>query len=152
MSRAPVESSSGKEREKYDVFHLENQEVESTKEREFVSVSDQRMEAIKKAALHDPEQCGLRRVLGQGWPSNISQVSLPLRPYWNVRDCLTVQDGVIYKGGQVVVPSELRGQILQRLHVSHQGTEIDIEKSEGLSVLAGNDRRCKESVFSMHRL
>ena len=77
--------------EKYDVFRLENQEVESTKEREFVSVSDQRMEAIKKAALQDPEQCGLRHGLDQGWPSNISQA---LRPYWNVQDCLTVQDGV----------------------------------------------------------
>eukprot|EP00731_Ephydatia_muelleri_P009993 Em0005g579a len=110
-------------------FCLENQEVESTKEREFVFVSDQKMEAIKKAALQDPEQCGLRRGLGQGWPSNISQVSLPLRPYRNVRDLLTVQDGVIYKGGQVVVPLELRGQILQRLHMSHQGTESTLRRA-----------------------
>ena len=128
LSRAPVGHPLGNEGGKQDVFQLEDQEMENSKG-EFVWVSDQRMETIKGAAQSDPEQCSLKHVIVQGWPSTISQVPSPSRPYWNVRDCITVQDGIIYKGGQVVVPTELRGQILQRLHASHQGIQSTLRRA-----------------------
>ena len=66
LSRAPVGHPVGNEGEKHDVVQLEDQEMENTKEREFVWVSDQRMETIN--------------VIVQGWPSTISQVPPPSRP------------------------------------------------------------------------
>ena len=33
---------------------------------------------------------------------------------------MTVQDGIVYKGGQVVAPKEFGEEFLQRLHSSHQ--------------------------------
>ena len=50
LSRAPVGDTVGNEGEKHDVVQLEDQEMENTKEREFVWVSDQRMETIKRSS------------------------------------------------------------------------------------------------------
>ena len=49
----------------------------------------------------------------QGWPLR----GVPL--YWNFRDTLTVENGIV---DQVVIPKTLRPEILQRLHGSHQGS------------------------------
>ena len=50
LSRAPVGHTVGNKGEKHDVVQLEDQEMENTKEREFVWVSDQRMETIKRSS------------------------------------------------------------------------------------------------------
>ena len=39
---------------------------------------------------------------------------------------MTVQDGIVYKGGQAVVPKELRKEFLQLLHSSHQGSQLTL--------------------------
>ena len=44
-----------------------------------------------------------------------------LKPYWNGREQLSVDSGVILKGQRIVVPFVLRQQILTDLHNSHQG-------------------------------
>ena len=49
--------------------------------------------------------------------------------YWNFREVLTTQDGVIYKSGQVVVPSSLREEFLRCLHSSHQGQESTFRRA-----------------------
>ena len=68
----------------------------SVQERDFVPVSDQRMEEVKHAAASDEEQRMLAQVIGKGWPTRIQEVSVLIRPYWNFRDTMVVQDGIVY--------------------------------------------------------
>ena len=57
------------------------------------------------------------------WPSSISRSTNPeLIPYFNIRHSLSVIDGCILKDTQVIIPEQLRGQILQILHRTHLGT------------------------------
>ncbi|XP_046378547.1 uncharacterized protein K02A2.6-like [Haliotis rufescens] len=58
-----------------------------------------------------------------GWPENIKSVMQVLRPYWSFRDQLAVEDGIIFKGRQVLIPESLQEDILTQLHASHQGVE-----------------------------
>ena len=52
---------------------------------------------------------------------------------------MTVHDGIVYKGGQVVVPKKLKEEFLQWLHLSHQGSHaINTEESQKCCVLAWN--------------
>ena len=44
-------------------------------------------------------------------------------PYFNQRDKLTVQNGLIFRGERVVVPKKLREVMNQKIHSSHMGTE-----------------------------
>ena len=39
---------------------------------------------------------------------------------------MEVQEGIVYKGGQVVIPLRMRPEILQRLHSSHQGAQSTV--------------------------
>ena len=86
-------------------------------------MKDQRLEEVKKAAATDPEQLALSQMIGRGWPSSIREVPSLVRKYWTFREALVMQDGVIYKGGQVVVPELLQANYLRRLHSSHLGSQ-----------------------------
>lgn len=49
-----------------------------------------------------------------GWPFDRSGY-----PYWNFRDEVGIQDGVLLKGNKIIVSTSLQPDILQQLHVSH---------------------------------
>jgi hypothetical protein len=54
--------------------------------------------------------------------------------YFDVRDELTVQNGLIFKGERVVIPTSLRLDMIKRIHYSHIGVE-------------GCLRRARESLY-----
>ena len=84
--------------------------------------------------MSDPTLCSLNRVIITGWPSRKSELPQSLHPHWNYREELTSQDGVIYKGSQVLIPLAKTNFILQKAHAAHFGAESNI-------------RLCKDTVF-----
>ena len=108
----------------------EAQELSIIKEQEFVRVKDQRLEEVQRAATIDPEQIALSQVIRHGWPTRIREVPATVQKYWRFRELLVIQDGVIYKGGQVVVPQVLREDYLRRLHSSHMGSESTLRRAK----------------------
>ena len=50
----------------------------------------------------------------------------PLQPYWNYRDELTVQNQLIYKGAQVMIPQSMQTEMLRKIHANHFGAESNI--------------------------
>ena len=81
------------------------------------------LEEIRRAAERDDKQSTLWGTIQQGWPLTIKQTPLEIRKYWHFREVLTLQDGIIYKGDQIIVPTMLRSSFLERLnqHASHLG-------------------------------
>ena len=65
----------------------------------------------------------LSETIYTGWPDDIQQLPSEVREYWSYRDELTLQNRRILKGHQVVIPEQLRRNILQQLHTSHQGID-----------------------------
>ena len=53
-----------------------------------------------------------------GWPM---QVSDTLKPYWNRRLELSLEDNCIMWGSRVVVPKKFQKRVLQELHEVHFG-------------------------------
>jgi transposase InsO family protein len=66
--------------------------------------------------------------------SERESVPLSVLPYWNIRDELSVIDGIILKGDRIVVPLAMRKEMLQRIHHGHMG----IEKSK---------RRARDALY-----
>ena len=64
----------------------------------------------------------LHAMIMKGWPDTKQQVPHSIRDYWNVRDQLSVLDGIIYKGMRIVVPVSMRRELLNKIHESHQGS------------------------------
>ena len=57
----------------------------------------------------------------QGWPKKKSTLSVAAEPFWNIRNELNVDEGLVYFKNRLVIPNVLRRQILQQLHEGHQG-------------------------------
>ena len=55
-----------------------------------------------------------------GFPERARDIHTSVRPFWNFRDELSIEDGIIIKGCQIVVPSTLHHRFLQDLHTAHQ--------------------------------
>ena len=107
----------------------EADELNVINERDFVRLKDQRLVEIQKAAATDIEQRLLSKIIQQGWPDRIQQVPEMVRKYWTFRELLVVQDGIIYKGKQVIIPVALRTDYLRCLHTSHMGSESTIRRA-----------------------
>ena len=55
----------------------------------------------------------------QGWPHQRRHVPHLARRYWDFRDELSTDDGMLLKGPRLVIPGELQEEYLSRLHEGH---------------------------------
>uniref|UniRef100_A0A0S7ESR5 Gypsy retrotransposon integrase-like protein 1 n=1 Tax=Poeciliopsis prolifica TaxID=188132 RepID=A0A0S7ESR5_9TELE len=91
-------------------------------------VSDRKLQQIVDATAKDTELQLVIQNMDEGWPiGSCSQ-------FFNVKADLSVVNGLLLKNNRIVIPQELRQEILQRIHEGHLG----IEKCK---------RRARESVF-----
>lgn len=95
----------------------------------WLPVSDARWQQIVHAAADDPAFQQLRAVIKDGWPNNRSDLPHCLHPYYDIRDELTVQGELVFKGQQLVVPAALRKEMMAESHASHIGVEACIRRA-----------------------
>ena len=70
---------------------------------------------IQTATHRDPVLGTVLWHTQQGWPSEIRE---HLRPYWMKRNELTIEKGILLWGIRVIVPSKLKDQELQEIHLT----------------------------------
>lgn len=58
-----------------------------------------------------------------GWPDDKRAVPVEAIPYFNIRDELSIQHGIILHGERAVIAKSLSRDMLQRIHASHIGIE-----------------------------
>ena len=56
-----------------------------------------------------------------GWPEDASDVPKSLRKYFSHASTLIVGDGLILLGEALLIPESEWAQVLQQLHIGHQG-------------------------------
>ena len=54
-----------------------------------------------------------------GWPNHCPDPEI--KPYWNRREDLSLEDGCLLSGRRVVIPLKLQGYLLDELHECHPG-------------------------------
>lgn len=109
-------------------------EFELVDQRCDLAISNQRWCQLDKEAKDDAVQNDLREVIRTGWPQKKADLSMSLKPYFDVRHELTVQGNIVFKGHQVLVPFSLRRELLEVTHATHIGME-------------GCLRRARESLY-----
>ena len=63
------------------------------------------------------------------WPLTKEEEPVCIREYWNYKEELTVQDGVLHKGMKVIVPAFMRPQMIARTRSSHLGPDACVTAS-----------------------
>lgn len=114
-------------------------EVEAVNMAQDLPVSAARVDDIRKHTEEEHELKELIKLILTGWPEDKSQVPNSAVPYYNVRNELTVQNGVIFRGEREVTFKSLHRDMLQRIYASHLGID-GCQRHARVSVLAKNDQ------------
>ena len=123
LSRAALPQPVAAKVTNFDVFRLEIESQYSTRNQRLEESTENnlRVETEKDTTL-----TALHNVIVHGWPENRANVLPFLRPYWNYREERSVQNGIIYKGTQVLVPQSMHREMFRKIHANHFGAESNI--------------------------
>lgn len=86
-----------------------------------INISDKQLNKLVNVTESDSELTVLKSFVLNGWPNHKNDLPIEVRPYWNVRGELTLSKGLIVKGTALLIPKQMRHEMLTRLHYSHSG-------------------------------
>ena len=112
----------------FEVFrlHLENTKTAN------VRMTSTTLTEIQEATQMDAVYSILTPVIVKGWPHDKNCLHPLPQPYWQFRDELTVDEGIIFKSGRALIPESLRSTLLQRIHDNHYGADSTIRMARDL--------------------
>ena len=88
----------------FEVFRTDLTEESQTPNPRLTENTESR---VHEKTNRDKHLSMLKTTILQGWPEDRNNVPQPLQLYWNYRDELTIQNDIIYKGAQVIVPQSM---------------------------------------------
>lgn len=81
--------------------------------------TEKRLTEIRKAQ-EDPTWQQVKLFCQNEWPES-AKLQKPLKPYAAVKSELNILQGLLLKGVWIVIPSKLHTDMIEKLHVGHQG-------------------------------
>ena len=81
------------------------------------------LQQIKDKTAKDGTLQILSQQIVQGLPDSIKKVQQAIKPYWNNRDDIYIQERILLLGSRIIIPESLRTKIIQEIHSGHQGME-----------------------------
>lgn len=110
--------------------------------------SSDTLKKYQEATLRDEELSVVIRLVQEGWPS--FKKACPSRglPFWRLRNSLTVAQGLLFYVDRLVVPVSLRREVLDQLHVAHQGVTKTLQRAQQAVFWPGLRRRVEDRCLS----
>ena len=129
--------------------HPSGAEFENVNMAKFLPISSEKLEDIQKRTDDEDESLQmLKQTIIQGWPKERKNLPIQITPYFSMRDELTVQDGLIFRGQRIVIPLRLRREMKKKIHSSHLGTESCLRRARECLYWPGMSAEIKEMVAS----
>ena len=88
-----------------------------------VPVSSSEIEMIHGETARNPTLNLLRHYIHVGWPVDRRMLLREIHTFWNYREDLLMENGLVTKGARLVIPSTLRSKVLEQIHEGHLGIE-----------------------------
>ena len=88
-----------------------------------VPVSSTEIDLICEETSKDPTLTLLKHYIHMGWPNECRILPQELHTFWNYREDLSMENGLVTKGARVLIPSTLRKKVLEQIHNGHLGIE-----------------------------
>lgn len=90
---------------------------------QFLLIREERLKKLKEETKFDKTLQKLTMTAVNGWPEDKHEVPAEILPFYSFRDEITIQDGLLFKGERVIVPTSLRPEMKQAVHSTHLGME-----------------------------
>jgi len=103
-------------------------EFETINMMKYLPVSEERLVQIQRDTEADDSLQVLKAVIQKGWPEYKSNMPSVISPYFNMRDEMSIQDGLVFKGERILVPQASRSELLRQIHNSHLGVNGCLNK------------------------
>ena len=104
-------------------------EVESIHMLEDLAVSQKTLALIRTETLQDENLQAVKRLILEGWPEDKSRLPPGTSLYFDIRDELTYDDGIIFRGQRCVIPVKVRPRVKERLHSAHTGIQATLARA-----------------------
>ena len=85
----------------------------------FFKKSDQ----LRKSTVQDNQFTRLSHYINTGFPCDKKNLSTDLHEFWNHREALSIKSSLITCGNRIIIPKEMRAEMLQYIHEGYQGKE-----------------------------
>ncbi len=110
-------------------------------------VTDKMMARLKRATSEDESLQQLRTTVLSGWPETKQEVPIKAREYWHCREEISEIDGILLKNERIIIPSSLRPEMLEKIHVGHMGVEKCKRRARDVLYWPGMNSQIEEMVL-----
>ena len=124
------------------------QEVVAVNNLSFTPLKPSCLDEIHEKTNTDETLKLLKQTVMEGWPENKGLLLKPLTPYFDYRDELTVQDGIILRGERIVIPSSIHCEMKQKVHAGHTGINSCLRRAREFIYWSGISAEIRQYVKS----
>ena len=96
-----------------------SQEIKLDMRVDYIAFTKPWIEKMKESTQRDPILAMVYQLTQQGWPHQRRHIPCLARRYWDFRDKLSTDDGMLLKGARLIIPGELQEEYLSHLHEGH---------------------------------
>ena len=96
-----------------------SQEIKLDMRVDYIAFTKPWIEKLKDSTQRDPILVTVYQLTQQGWPHQRRHVPHLARRYWDFRDELSTDNGMLLKGPRLIIPGELQEEYLNHLHEGH---------------------------------
>ena len=88
---------------------------------QYSSIKEREIDEVLQETNKNKEFRSLKHYISTDWPAKRTQILVFLHPYWNFRDELMIESGILMKNSKVLIPETLKQKYLRQIHQGHQG-------------------------------
>jgi hypothetical protein len=109
-------------------------------------INNSRLAEIRNATDGDETLKALRAVITGGWPENKADLHPSVAIYYNYRDELSIQDGIVLRGERVVIPRSMRADMKRRIHAGHLGINSCLRRARDVVFWPGMSSEIRQFI------
>ena len=96
-----------------------SQEIKLDLHVDYIAFTSAWIETLKETTCEDPVLSTVYQLVQHRWPKERRRVPNVAKYYWDFRDELSTDEGLLLKGPSLIIPAALRENYLQRLQEGH---------------------------------
>ena len=112
---------------------------------ENLAMSANRLKRLRTASRKDASLQHVAKLVEKGWPARHEVTDIAM-PYYSVRSLLTLDNDLLFKDNQLVVPSSMRDEMMDCAHKSHGGIGACLRRMRECIFWPGMSKNMKERI------
>ena len=94
-----------------------------------VPATPTRLQEYQNSTQNDPTLQLLTQYTHQGWPESCKDCPHELLGYWTYRECISLENGLLFKDNRLIIPQSECEDTLELLHYGHYGVNHTTDRA-----------------------